>query len=131
MSLAFFSVWPERFDFRVLDIAAQNIAQSDDVRPRELIQPITLSITRVDALGMCPARAVFVEGRKQETEPTPDFKALCLNIPNRQRTILCLAPDALIVQGQFRRRELYRLADYPGTTVREPSPSVVSIHWRI
>jgi hypothetical protein len=32
MSLAFLSVWPERFDFGVLDIPAQNISQGDDIR---------------------------------------------------------------------------------------------------
>lgn len=49
MSLAFLPIWPERFDFRVLDVAAQYIAQSDDIRSREFVQAVALSVMRVDA----------------------------------------------------------------------------------
>src|ERR1700747_1277656 len=69
VSFAFPAVRPERFDFRVLDIAAQNISQSDDVGPRELVLTIALSIMRVDAQGMCPGRAFFAEwGEQRELE---------------------------------------------------------------
>jgi len=65
VGLAFLSVRPERFDLRVLDVAAQNIAQSDDIRWREFVQAIALSIMRVDASGMRPLRAVFGERGEQ------------------------------------------------------------------
>src|SRR5262245_14858391 len=61
MWFALLSVRPERFDFRVLDIAAQNIAQSNDIRSREFVQPIALPIMCVDAYGVRPSGAVFAE----------------------------------------------------------------------
>src|SRR5258708_38632271 len=65
MSLAFLPVRPERLDFRVLDMAAHDISQRDDIRSREFIQPIFLAIACVDANGMCPARAVLAERGEQ------------------------------------------------------------------
>src|SRR5580658_6650377 len=65
MSFAFPSVRTERLNFRVLDIATQNVSQSDDIRSREFIQTITLPISCVDAKGMRPTCAVFAEWRKQ------------------------------------------------------------------
>ena len=59
MSLAFLSVWTERFDFRMLDIAAQNITQGNDIGPRQLVEAITLSIVSVDARGMRPTPGDF------------------------------------------------------------------------
>ena len=37
MRLAFLPVWPERFNFGVLNIAAQNISQSHDIPSREFV----------------------------------------------------------------------------------------------
>jgi hypothetical protein len=47
MGLAFLSVRPERFDLRALDMAAQNVAQCDDISTREW-NPKTLRV--------CPLR---------------------------------------------------------------------------
>ncbi len=49
MIFAFLSVRPERFDFDVLDIAAQNISQRDKICSREFVQAIALSIVCADA----------------------------------------------------------------------------------
>src|SRR5713101_3420608 len=65
IGLAFLTFWPERLDFGVLEIAAQNISQSDDIRSRKFIQTITLPIACVDAKGMRPTRAVFTEWCEQ------------------------------------------------------------------
>ena len=65
VGLTFLSVRSQRFDFRVLDIAAQNVPQGDDICPRESVQPIALSNMRVDANGMRPARAVLAERGEQ------------------------------------------------------------------
>jgi hypothetical protein len=54
----------------VLDIAAQDIAQSDDICPREFIQTVALSIMRIDAWRLCPPRAVFGErGQQRKLRP--------------------------------------------------------------
>src|SRR6266404_3947689 len=65
MRLAFLTLWTERFDFRVLDVAAQNISQSDDIRTREFVQTIVLSIACVNAQRMCPSRTVLGERGEQ------------------------------------------------------------------
>src|SRR6516225_8765688 len=65
MSFTFLSVRPERFDFSMLDIAAQHISQSDDIRTREFVETIALSIVCVDALGMRPPCSFFAERREQ------------------------------------------------------------------
>ena len=65
VGLTFLSTRPQRFDFRVLDIAAQNVAQGDDIRPRESVQPIDLAVARINANGMRPARAVLAKRREQ------------------------------------------------------------------
>src|SRR5271154_5085767 len=63
MSLALIPIRPERLYFRMLDIAAHDISQSDDIRSLEFIQAITLPIACVGAKGMRPTRAVFAEWR--------------------------------------------------------------------
>src|ERR1700741_1173666 len=69
ITLAFLSVLPERFDFRMLDIAAQNISQSDNVPSRKFVQAMALSVMRVDASGMQPGRTVFIErGQKRKLQ---------------------------------------------------------------
>jgi len=50
MGLAFFSVWTKRFNFRMLNIAAQDIAKRDEIRVCEFVQAIAFSVVRVDAL---------------------------------------------------------------------------------
>ena len=64
MRLTRHSVWPKRFDFGVLEIAAQDISQSDDVPTRKFVQPIVLSIMRIDAWAMGPTRAVLAKWGK-------------------------------------------------------------------
>src|SRR5262249_1710939 len=64
MSLAVHAIRPKRFDFRMLDVAAQNIAQSDDVRSQQFVQTVAACVMRVDTYGMHPSSPVFAEWRE-------------------------------------------------------------------
>ena len=65
VSLAFSSVWSERFDFGVINVAAQDVAQTYDIYTRKLVQSISLAIVRVDAKRMRPTLAFLAERREQ------------------------------------------------------------------
>lgn len=69
VAFAFLSVRQERFDFRVLNVAAQNISQSENIRSRESVWTIGPSSMRVYAKRMRPARRYGIEGYIRQERP--------------------------------------------------------------
>jgi hypothetical protein len=64
VSFALVSVWPERLDFGVLQVPADNITKRDDLRAK-FGEAVGLSVARIDAARMSPFPAIFVERSKQ------------------------------------------------------------------
>src|SRR5262249_7352336 len=56
VGFAFLSVRPERFDFGMHQITAQNVPESDDAPWRKCVQAIAASVARIDAFRSRPAR---------------------------------------------------------------------------
>ena len=63
-------------------MAAQNVPQGDNVRSREFVQAVGLSIVRVDAKGMRPTLAVFAE-RSEQRELQPVARSRMQNESER------------------------------------------------
>src|SRR5215467_8388681 len=64
VGLTFSVVRPKRFDFRMHQVTAQNVPESDDAPWRKCVQGIAASVARIDAFRNRPARAVLAEGRE-------------------------------------------------------------------